>query len=270
MKRIMFTLLIIFVSFHINAQERQTYHLKLGQILESYDIKTGKPTGNKQLIKETYNFTLETIIQNPQTSANDRLIWLLEFSDQDEYDGVLGKDLNSKFFKDSNNNHIYFLVPAKIWDEYVEEVFKTRGITFGIVNIPIKLRFPNSNPEYRKRLLDLDGNVNLGLSVAPYWKKSNDQIIFLATGITVTQIKVDEINTLNYVSKTENRGGFGIFIGAIYQKDVYQIGLMVGADYATGDVSEYWVYQGKPWLGVGIGIGIFQPNKRPESGQKSN
>lgn len=258
------TLIAIFLltSFTVFSQEK-SYKFKIGQVLEQFDISTGLPVAPavRRLIKEHYYFNVESIING------DYIIRVLEFETSIEYYGVKGSDLNTELYKDSSSQPIYFKVPVAVWNQFAEEVFEKTGVTFGIMNIPIKLRFANSNPDHRKRLLELDANVNLGLSVAPYWKRSNDQVFFTPLGITITQVVANPVNTLDYLQTTENRSGFSAFLGFIYQKDGYQIGVLFGADWATGNVSEYWVYQGKPWLGVGIGVGLFAPNNKPIKSQ---
>jgi hypothetical protein len=259
--KITISLLLVACALTTSAQ-RKTYQLKLGHVLDCWDIQAAAPVANcKQLIKDSYLFTIET------KNGKDYVVWLLEFEDKAEYDGFSGKDLNARLFKDATTGPIYFRIPEAVWDAYVTEVFSTRGSTFGLINVPMKVRFRNTDPDHRKRYTDLDGNANLGLSFAPYWKRGDDQIIFLSFGVTVTQIRIDQLNTLDFVAQPENRSGFSLFTGLIYQKENYQIGLLAGNDFVTGEASEYWVYQGKVWLGVGIGIGIFQPNNKPPKNQ---
>jgi hypothetical protein len=258
------TLLAIFFLTSVTAfSQEKSYKFKIGQVLEQFDISTGstiKPVAIK-LIKEQYYFNLESIV------GSNYIIRLLEFDNEIEYYSKMGVDLNKELYAD-NSKPIYFKVPEAIWSQFVEEVFTKWGVTFGVMNIPIKLRFANTNPDHRKRLLELDANVNLGLSLAPYWKKADDQIFFTPIGITITQVVANPVNTLDYLQTTENRSGFSAFLGLIYQKEGYQIGVLFGADWATGNVSEYWVYQGKPWLGIGIGVGLFAPNNKSVENQK--
>ncbi len=254
---------IFFLTSFTSFSQEKSYKFKVGQVLEQFDISTSSTVNPavRRLIKEQYYFNVESII------SGDYIIRVLEFESAIDYYGVLGSNLNTELYMDSNNQPIYFKVPVAVWNQFAEEVFENVGVTFGVMNIPIKLRFANSNPNHRKRLLELDANVNLGLSVAPYWKRSNDQIFFTPVGITITQVVANPVNTLDYLQTTENRSGFSAFLGLIYQKDGYQIGVLFGADWATGNVSEYWVYQGKPWLGVGIGVGLFAPNNKPIKSQ---
>lgn len=262
MKQLAFIFTVTLVPIVMFAQER-TYKFKIGQVLQRYDIGT-EQKGEKELIKDSYIFTLETIVEG------NYIIWVLQFDDNLEYNGNRGSDLNAKLFREqTTSNPIYFFVPTTVWDQYVEEVFRSRGVTFGIMNAPMKLRFPNSNPDASKRLLELDANVNLGLSVAPFWRRGSGQILFTPIGISITQIKADPGSTSNYLGQTENRSGFSLFGGLVLHSvsDDFQIGVLIGFDWVTGDVSEHWVYQGKPWLGIGIGVGLFQPNNKPVKSQ---
>lgn len=50
-------------------------------------------------------------------------------------------------------------------------------------------------------------------------------------------------------------------IGYMYQYDKFQIGLFSGLDYVGQSPQTNWVYQGKPWLGFAIGVSLFGENK---------
>jgi hypothetical protein len=246
------------------TQSEKTYHLRIGQFLPKYDLLTKSVTSDLELIKDTYYFNVIG------EASEGYIVWMLEFNEKTEYEGALGADLNKILYIDElNTRPIYFFISKTVWDAEVIEIHKRKGITFGVTNIPFKVRFANTNPNHRPRTLDLDANVNLGISVARFWQLNEDNTyIFAATGFTISQFKIDATNTLDYVQQTENRSGFSCFLGLIFQtKDGLQLGLLTGTDYVAGEPSKYWVYQKKVWAGVGIGVTIFQPNNRPATSQ---
>jgi hypothetical protein len=256
-----YLLLCLAFAICIPSIAQTTYRLRFGQILQEYDIATSTKGANR-IIRDSYYFEIETMV------GTDYIIRLLEFDADLDYDGADGATLNTQYFGTAANP-IYFFLPGPTFTTYAipEEIPEFSGTTFGLVNIPMKFRFANRNPEHRKRYTDLEGNVNLGISVAQFLRVAENQTFYIAGGVSITQIRADEINTLNFVSKTENRSGFSVFAGVIYQKDTYQVGILIGTDYVSGQIADYWVYQGKPWIGLGIGLGIFQPNAKQDNNQ---
>ena len=48
--------------------------------------------------------------------------------------------------------------------------------------------------------------------------------------------------------------GFSLGLGYIVSLNDFQIGLVSGLDYISGDASKTWIYQGKPWFSFTVGF----------------
>lgn len=69
------------------------------------------------------------------------------------------------------------------------------------------------------------------------------------TNITTTQLQGDKEGTIGTVS-------FGL--GYIKSWNKVSFGLFTGIDKGVGRVSNTWIYNGKPWLGIGLGYDLFK------------
>ncbi|WP_299604183.1 hypothetical protein [uncultured Aquimarina sp.] len=69
------------------------------------------------------------------------------------------------------------------------------------------------------------------------------------TDITLTQPQGDREGTFGTIS-------FGL--GYVKSWNKISIGLFTGIDKGVGRVSEAWIYDGKPWLGIGVGYDLFK------------
>lgn len=48
--------------------------------------------------------------------------------------------------------------------------------------------------------------------------------------------------------------GFSLGLGYIINLNDFQIGLVGGVDYISGDASQTWIYQGRPWVSFTVGF----------------
>jgi hypothetical protein len=133
------------------------------------------------------------------------------------------------------------------------------------VTIPVKIRFGDDSKEsgirdengFRRRFSDFEGNANVGAAVGFRIKASKigfDYFNFLG-GINVGATSIN--NDTAEVETETNAGILTPFIGVLYEYKGFELGVFYGWDHISGSIGRTWVYQGKPWLGVGIGYKIF-------------
>ena len=77
-------------------------------------------------------------------------------------------------------------------------------------------------------------------------------------GLNLTSVSVDSEVIQGFLQVETSAAALTPVIGMIKSIKNFQVGLFVGADYLSRDLAKNWVYQGKPWFGVGIGLGIFK------------
>lgn len=148
------------------------------------------------------------------------------------------------------------------------------GFVSSAITIPVKIRFgdrskgssiENENGN-RRRFSDFEGNVNVGAAAGFRIKVSNTGFDFInilgGINIGATNINSDTAE----VQTETNAGILTPFLGAVYEYKDFELGLFYGWDHISGSVGRTWVYQGKPWLGVGIGYKVFgtQPSTTVE------
>ena len=58
--------------------------------------------------------------------------------------------------------------------------------------------------------------------------------------------------------------------GFLYQFETFQVGLFVGADFVPGTIGRNWMHQGRPWVGLAIGVSLFSKNSVDGTGSGNN
>ena len=128
------------------------------------------------------------------------------------------------------------------------------------ITIPIKIRpGDGENSEDTRRYFDFEGNVNIGIAAGYRIRlsKTSKQFLSLLTGISIGSTKITpESVTEDFMSET-NASTLTPFLGVIYEYDNFEIGLFTGWDHLGGRIGKNWVYQGKTWIGIGLGYNIF-------------
>lgn len=147
------------------------------------------------------------------------------------------------------------------------------GFVSSAITIPIKIRFGDGSKESeirdengnRRRFSDFEGNVNVGAAAGFRIKasKTGFDFINLLGGINIGATNIN--NDTAEVETETNASILTPFIGVLYEYKDFELGIFYGWDHISGSVGRTWVYQGKPWLGVGIGYKIFATSASSES-----
>lgn len=173
--------------------------------------------------------------------------------------------INPYLSDDIDRNDIYFY---KLKNRQTAKIC-FREATLSALVIPVKYRFKKSDiPEEFSASLNM--NIFLGYSLGMdsffHQKKIGNKVItkkitFGAIG-GISTVKLTAINTsLDSEPITEGReftkglasAGFGL----VYSYNKFNIGAFIGSDYAVGEGSNKWNYQGQPWVGFALGYGLF-------------
>lgn len=88
---------------------------------------------------------------------------------------------------------------------------------------------------------------NLGCTVGLFINLSSSNIDSLSTNANKESLKKDEKASIGIISP-----GLGVMF-ALYN---VQIGGFVGLDYGFGQNGKKWNYNGRPWIGFGLGYGL--------------
>lgn len=127
--------------------------------------------------------------------------------------------------------------------------------------IPIKIR-----PSTDDNPLQFVGEVSLGtyigyetgklsINEAKTYNYSQTIGLFAAPGMIKIDPSVADTDMSNLTL------GFSLGISYIINFNTFQMGLVGGVDYISGDVSKTWIYQGKPWFSFTIGFDFNDEEK---------
>jgi hypothetical protein len=157
---------------------------------------------------------------------------------------------------------------------------KKVDFTWGAMTLPLKIRFGNGTD----RDFNVEENLNLGFAIglkkqlASRHLQSLNYLVFCSMGRVQADSASFKIYTpagsntpVPYPAPSSNvASALSTGLGCVYQNEgSFQVGLFIGADYITGNIGGYWKYQGKPWLGVALGISLFTQSK-VQSGATGN
>jgi len=142
---------------------------------------------------------------------------------------------------------------------------KSFTFTWGFLTLPVKMRFPNNNPG---GIFNFEQNLNFGLTVGfkqQLVRKSDVSWNYLA-GLSVVNVPLNDASASTPATST---AAISISGGIMFQFEKFQIGAFSGFDYA-GDHAGQFLYQGKPWLGIAIGLSLFGETKTTATPQTNN
>lgn len=163
------------------------------------------------------------------------------------------KKLNTKYFKGANNERKYFKLSKSVFLESIKLVEPKVLLEFGTATIPIKIR-PGDGEDIP---LDFYGNFNAGLGVSVKIRK----FVNIYGGISLTSVPVDSITTKGIITSPTNASALTPTFGIIKEIGRVQLGGFVGWDFLSRELGKNWIYQGRPWYGIGIGFNIFTINR---------
>lgn len=131
--------------------------------------------------------------------------------------------------------------------------------TWGVMTLPIKLRFGNG----KDRQFSFEEKLNLGFvaGIRKQIESTLPQSVNFIGGFGISNVRTDSLSQKSGKSPAgTSAGAFSFNVGVLYAYDNFQIGAFVGADYIPGSLGRDWKYQGRPWVGLAIGISLFSRN----------
>lgn len=243
---------VILLLFGIvsNAQEAgNNFYFKNGvspaisvkklKLNESDNLPTGAEIKYQNQVKVLY-------------SENDRVFFkYLVFPD----------DADKAIFNyDSNNKERTFSMSKDDFNNLTNTYFnKFRGFKYGAYTVPIRLR--NS-----KGIFEFDSNLSLGANVLSRLSLNRFKehlFIDLSFGIGLTKVNLNKENSnlgvegsdfenIDVLSPTAFTLSFGLLLNLA---ENVNIGAYCGLDrLSTADNKAGWIYNKKPWLGIGVNV----------------
>lgn len=160
----------------------------------------------------------------------------------------------------TKNERVYFYLTLDDFKKGLSKKKSDIDIQFGTATIPIKIR-PGNDEGIP---FDFNGNFNAGVGLSI--KFNSFYGINLYTGISITSVPVDEKTSNGIVTSATNAGALTPTIGIIKEIGPVQVGGFIGFDYLSRELGENWIYQGRRWFGVGVGVNIFDVSRGARGG----
>ena len=166
------------------------------------------------------------------------------------YKSTADKDVST--ITKSNDNIRYFILKKNdminICSEYVNP--RTPTVAFGTFSMPFKFRPSKSN---------FTSNLSLGTSVYVNSQLTTNSSCGFVVGLSLSSVSLDSLSTNGKIKTSSDRPAITPSFSLVYAYKNINFIFGVGADYInkTSAIEQNWIYNGKPWLGFGIGINLF-------------
>ncbi|MDF2188017.1 hypothetical protein [Paraflavitalea sp. CAU 1676] len=161
-----------------------------------------------------------------------------------------------------------FAISPRVLNSACKEYFGgKKEFTWGVMTLPIKARLGNGGDNF----FDFEERLNLGFvfgrkkQLEGYASRANNWLL----GFGITSVKTDSLS-LKEVQYYEGKTALALSLhgGYLYQFDAFQVGAFLGVDFVPGKVGRTWKNQGRPWIGLAIGVALF--SKTTDGGTGDN
>jgi hypothetical protein len=162
-----------------------------------------------------------------------------------------------------------FCVDKNYFDRTVSRTYasgrQSWDLAAGVLLLPIKMRLGGEG-----RPFDFSRDVTLGTVVGPRWRLSPTRSAFLSVlgGAGITAVTLNASSTGGVVTENTDRAAVTLTAGSMLEVNRFQVGILLGVDRISNPNQTDWLYQGKPWLSIGLGYSLLSaPPSTPATSQ---
>ncbi len=177
------------------------------------------------------------------------------------------------------NDKLFFISAADFAPNTATVYPASNNFTWGFLTLPLKVRFDNN----RHGIFDFEQNLNFGLTLGAkhqFVSHENVSLNYLF-GVSVVNAPLNDASPATpeipatattpeipakAASPATTAPALSFSFGSMFQYDKFQIGLFIGKDF-VGDNAYKFAYQGKPWIGIAIGVSLFGEGQTTATGQ---
>ncbi|HET6229222.1 MAG TPA: hypothetical protein VFE05_04025 [Longimicrobiaceae bacterium] len=160
----------------------------------------------------------------------------------------------------------FFCISKPLFDRAASRIYKAGlgsvDLAVGALVMPIKMRGIN-------RPFDFSKDLTIGTVAGPRFRLNNQRDLYgsLLVGAGITAVTLTPENTHNAVDKATDRAALTLTFGPMLEVNRFQFGVMFGWDRISNPNQSNWIYQGRPWLSLGLGYSLLSaPPATPASG----
>jgi hypothetical protein len=240
--------LTLFSQETIQKYKGKTYIFDAFEQVQECDVMGGNVSANFTIVLKGSLFTIIRVPDDTHVVVKF-LEWGTKESDKrDKYNFTINAITKAKDEK-------FFLLDKTILDNSCSEyTFQQRwDITFGTLTTPFK---------FRHDPFLFTTNLNLGTSVSFQKKFYTNWSWGVVAGLSLSSVALDSFSTKGFVmTPTERPAVTPSLSGMIGYKNV-NLTIGIGWDFInkTSTLEESWGYHGKRWIGIGLGVSLFNSN----------
>jgi hypothetical protein len=168
---------------------------------------------------------------------------IVQFRDlKPKHDSTAMKTFNGK----------YFLISKNDMTNNVRDYFDVNTIqfTYGVLSMPFKFRPTKSI---------VTNNLSLGSSVYGQFPGYGAWGYGGVLGLSLSSVTLDSLSTSGKVKTNTDRPAFTPSLSFVASHGNLSLIFGAGVDIInkTSEIEKSWIFNGKPWIGFGIGINLF-------------
>ena len=144
----------------------------------------------------------------------------------------------------------------RIGDENIIAKIPFHAFTWGVSIIPYRIRFPQYNvPLSSDSKIDFSFMYGFTTGVAKVNHERITHYYFTTSafaGATSASLKKETVTNPQLLSTDQNNVAFAYGLNLMAGRNNFGISFSFGFDVAFGKNSSIWIYQNKPWVGIGF------------------
>ncbi len=166
-----------------------------------------------------------------------------------------GDSLGVPYLSDGTDNRKRFFISNTDFTTFAVEKPEFISLDYGTLIEPFKFR---SNPSIFTTNLSLGAIIGFQKS----FPRGSNYNYGLYAGLSLSSITLDSFSTKGTVLVNSDRPALTPSINFLIGYKSINVTVGIGWDIInqTSPIEKSWVYQGKPWIGLGIGLKLFTPN----------
>lgn len=246
----------VFYKFHVHRT------LSNGDVVITFN-DFGESTDGAAIMHEKYNYRIKSEAPARTVAPKSKKIKQAQRKEVEEEKPATDDDEELKR---------YFILTAADLRDHCRKVYsigflKGMTVTGGVAILPLKYRPRIKYSEGVRAGNDLSKDVSLGLSIGVKQRISRRKPFFMNVLFSpgLGSVGLDSFNTKGKVSSSKDISALTLAGGLVFDFKMIQFGAFIGADLVSDKNESGWIYQGRPWLSIGVGFTIFSVSTQSSS-----